>query len=187
MKHLKIAVLALLFIMSYSTAMAQDEENNTQYREQPWMLTFSTNYISIIDGESENYIPWLSKLNIGKSIGKGFSLELAGSINDITRPWGTGDDVTFVGLDLNFKFDLNNAFGETGWFDPFLYAGVGQNWVGTTDGFGLNVGGGFNSWLNDDIAINLTTGYKKVNTPTDFGICQHSLGLSCRFGKNDSD
>lgn len=187
MKHLKIALLALLFIMSYSTAMAQDEENNAQDREHPWMLTFSTNYISIVDGESENFVPWLSKINVAKSIGKGFALEFAGSVNRISRPWGTADDVTFVGLDLNLKYDLNNLFGQTGWFDPFLFVGAGQNYVGTSDGFGLNVGGGFNSWLNDDIAINFTSGYKSVNTPEDFKMWQHSIGLAWRFGNNDSD
>ncbi|VAW26133.1 hypothetical protein MNBD_BACTEROID04-771, partial [hydrothermal vent metagenome] len=40
MKHLKIAFLALLLIVSYSNVNAQDKEN-------PWMLNFGTNAIDI--------------------------------------------------------------------------------------------------------------------------------------------
>ncbi len=177
MKHLKIAFLALLLIMSYSNANAQDKEN-------PWMLTFGTNYISIIDGESENYVPWSTRISLAKSIGKGFNLEFAGALNRIARPWGiANNDVTFVGLDLNIKYN----FIDKGWFDPFLYVGVGENWVGVENGIGLNAGLGFNSWINDDIGINWTSGYKKVNTSDDFSMWQHSLGVAWRFGNSDTD
>lgn len=180
MKHLKIAFLALLLITSYSNANAQDKEN-------PWMLTFSTNSIDIVDSKSENIVPWLTEITLGRSIGKGFSLEFDGAMNRIARPWGTGNDVTFVGLDLNIKYSLNNAFGKKSWFDPFLYVGVGENWVGTEDGIGLNFGLGFNSWINDHVGVSLKGAYKKVYTPTDFGMYQYSLGLAWRFGNNDSD
>ena len=195
MKQLKIAVLALLFLASYSNASAQDKEN-------PWMLTFGTNVIDIStatdaksgyfgsfdnDGNNLNAIPWLSRLSAARYLGKGFSLELAGSMNKVDRPWGAGTDVTYAAVDLNFKYDLNNAFGQTGWFDPFLYAGVGENWVGTNDGLGYNFGAGFNAWFNKSLGLNITSGYKKVNTPTDFKMFQHSIGLAWRFGKVDSD
>jgi len=195
MKHLKIAVLALLLIASYSTANAQDKEN-------PWMLNFGTNAIDVstasdaksgyfgsydFNGNDVNVVPWLSRISVNRFLGKGFSLEVAGAVNKIDRPWGAGSDVTFVGLDLNVKYDLNNAFGQTGWFDPFLYAGIGENWVGSKDGLGFNAGAGFNAWISDKVGINFTTGYKKVNTPIDFEMYQHSVGLTWRFGKSDSD
>ena len=59
MKHLKIALLALLLIVSYSNANAQDKEN-------PWMLNAGTNLIDIVDGESGNIIPWLSKISVSR-------------------------------------------------------------------------------------------------------------------------
>ena len=70
MKHLKIALLALLLIVSYSNANAQDKEN-------PWMLNAGTNLIDIVDGESGNIIPWLSKISVSRFLGSGFSLELS--------------------------------------------------------------------------------------------------------------
>ena len=195
MKHLKIAILALLLIASYSNASAQDKEN-------PWMLTFGTNAIDISTpsdgtsgyfgsydskGNDVNMIPWLSRISLGRYIGKGFSLELAGAANKVDRPWGAGTDVTFFGLDLNVKYDLNNIVGQTGWFDPFIYVGGGENWVGSKNGLGLNYGAGFNAWISDNVGINFTSGYKDVRTPVDFQMYQHSLGLTWKIGNKDRD
>ena len=144
MKHLKIALLALLLIVSYSNANAQDKEN-------PWMLNAGTNLIDIKDGKSGNIVPWLSKISLSRYIGSGFSLELAGSVNKIEKPWSVGSEATFGALDLNVKYDLNpNA---TGWFDPYLFAGLGENWVGSKNGLGLNVGLGINAWINKSFGI----------------------------------
>jgi len=194
MKHLKIAILALLLIASYSNASAQDKEN-------PWMLTVGANAIDIsttsdvksgyfgsydFNGNNVNAIPWLSRVSVARYIGSGFGLELAGALNKVDTPWGSAD-VTFFGLDLNVKYDLNNAFGQTGWFDPFLYAGLGENWVGSQNGLGLNLGAGFNAWITDNVGINFTSGYKKVNTPVDFKMFQHSVGLTWKLGNKDLD
>ncbi|WP_245949172.1 OmpA family protein [Lutibacter citreus] len=194
MKHLKIAILALLLIASYSNANAQDETN-------PWMLTIGANAIDVStpsdanggyfgsfneSGNDVNMIPWISRLAIARNIGKGFVLELAGSLNKIDEPWSAGES-TYVGLDLNAKYDLNNAFGQTGWFDPFVYAGLGENWVGSKNGIGFNAGLGFNAWISDNVGINITTGWKKVNTPVDFEMFQHSVGLTWKFGNKDVD
>ena len=192
MKHLKIAFLALLLITSYSNASAQDKES-------PWMLTFSTNSIDInsssdensgyfgsfnYNGNNLNIVPFLSKVSLGRYLGSGFSLELASAINRIDRPWGAGDDVTFVGIDLNFKYNLTHS--KDGWLDPYLYAGAGENWVGTKDGIGINAGFGLDMWINDQIGVNFMSGYKKVYTPVDFEMYQHSLGLMWKFGKSPS-
>ncbi|MDD3721759.1 MAG: OmpA family protein [Lutibacter sp.] len=174
MKHVKIAFLALLLIVSYSTATAQDKEN-------PWMLTFGANAIDI-DGVNSDDIEIGPKMSLGRYLGKGFSLELASAVSEINRPWGTGSDATFVGIDLNVKYDLNNVFGETGWFDPFLFVGGSENWVGTENGIGLNAGAGFNAWFTDHLGINVTGGYKKVDTPVDFELMQYSVGLAWKFG-----
>lgn len=177
MKHLKIAVLALLLMVSYSNINAQDEEN-------PWMINIGANYVDIKDGDSGKLLPAIS---LGRYLNNGFSLELAGAVNEFGRPWGSGADASFFGLDLNVKYDLNNAFGESKWFDPFLSVGIGENWVGAENGFGFNAGLGFNAWFNDHVGMSIKSGYKKVNTPVDFSMFQHSIGLAWRFGKSDTD
>jgi outer membrane protein OmpA-like peptidoglycan-associated protein len=194
MKHLKIAFLALLLITSYSNANAQDAES-------PWMLNFSINSIDVsrsydassgyfgsynYNGNHLNIVPFVSKVSLGRYIGSGFSVELASAVNRIDDPrlGEGGDDVTFVGLDLNFKYNITH--NKDGWLDPFLYAGAGENWVGVNDGIGINIGFGLDMWINDHIGVNFMSGYKKVNTPEphDFEIYQHSLGLIWKFGKN---
>ncbi|MDP3313153.1 OmpA family protein [Lutibacter sp.] len=177
MKHLKIAVLALLFMGICNTANAQDKDN-------PWMTNFGLNYIDIKDGDSGSFLP---RISVGRYLGSGFSLELAGSVNKIGKPWGSGNIATYAGLDLNAKYDLNNAFGESKWFDPFLFVGAGENWLGAQNGLGINAGLGFNAWFNNHVGINVTSSYKKVNTPVDFQMYQHSVGVVWKFGKYDSD
>lgn len=173
MKHVKIAFLALLLIVSYGTTNAQDTEN-------PWILTFGANAIDVKGGDSDITIG--PKMSLGRYLGKGFSLELAGAVNEISRPWGTGADATYVGIDLNAKYALSNAFGKSGWFDPFLFVGGGENWVGAENGLGFNAGAGINAWFNDHVGLNVTGGYKKVNTPVDFEMMQYSAGLTWKFG-----
>jgi len=177
MKHVKIAILALLLIASYGTTNAQDKEN-------PWILTFGPNLMDVKNG---NDLTMGGDISLGRYLGKGFTVELAGAGNRINRPWGSGAAATFVGIDLNVKYALSNAFGKSGWFDPFLYVGGGENWVGTANGLGLNAGAGINAWFTDHVGINVTAGYKKVNTPVDFDMMQYSLGFTWKFGRTDSD
>jgi len=177
MKDLKIAVITLLLIVSYSNVKAQDEGN-------PWMTTFGVNYIDIKDGESGKILPYAS---LGRYLGKGFSLDLAASGNRVDRPWGTGAEATFFAIDLNVRYDLNNVFGDTKWFDPFLYTGVGQNSLGAETGLGFKFGAGFNAWFTDNLGMTLRSEYRKVNTPIDFEMYQHSIGLAWKFGKSDTD
>lgn len=187
MKHLKIAILALLLTASYSNVNAQDEEN-------PWMINFSTNFIDIstnsdktggyfglydIGGNDVNVLPWLSELSVGRYLGKNFSLELAGAFNQVDRPWGNRDQVSYFGLDLNAKYDFHVK-----WWNPFLYAGISENWIGATAGFGFQFGAGMNFWVSDHFGFNWTSGYKQVYTPTDFHLFQNSLGIAWKFGRN---
>jgi outer membrane protein OmpA-like peptidoglycan-associated protein len=179
MKHLKIAILALLLIASYSNADAQNTEN-------PWTLFGGTNFIHIDGGESGAILPYLTKLSLTRSIGQGFSVELAAAANKVERPWSTTDG-TYAGVDLNFQYDLNEIIGDTDWFDPYVMAGVGENWIGIENGLGLNLGLGINSWISDSFGISISSAYKKVNTEQDFKMWQHSIGVSYRFGKSGSD
>jgi len=148
------------------------------------MTTFGANYIDIKDGESGEILPYAS---LGRYLGKGFSLDLAASGNKVDRPWGTGAEATFFAVDLNVRYDLNNLFGDTKWFDPFLYTGVGQNFLASEDGLGFKLGAGFNAWFTDNLGMTFRSEYRKVNTPIDFEMYQHSIGLAWKFGKSDTD
>lgn len=190
MKHLKIAVLALLLITSYYNVSAQDEQS-------PWLLNFGTNMIDIsttsdktsgyfglydFGGNDVNWMPYLSTLEVSRYITGGLTAGLTGTLNRVDQPSGLGNDVTFFGLDLNAKYNFNVK-----WWNPFIFAGISENWVGTANGFGYQFGLGMNFWITDHFGINWTTDYKKVDTPYDFDMYQNNFGVVWKFGRNDSD
>lgn len=206
MKHLRIALLALLVVAGYSNVNAQDENN-------PWAISlgvnavdfFPTNHPSIVNGDtgvstgwfqeftnSEHYnmIPSLSRLSVGRYLDAGFSFELAGSINRISD---IGDmsapDLTYFGIDGAIKYDLNNLmFKNSSWFDPFASVGGGYTWINSSGTGTVNGGLGTNFWVSESIGLNLQTTYKHAfdddNVLPHF---QHAAGVTVRFGGTDTD
>ena len=201
MKHLKIAILALFLITGLSNANAQDKNN-------PWAIGIGVNavdfYPTNVDiptgygawgdeffnaGDHYNILPAVSKITVGKYLADGFTLEAAGSLNKITKMGDNSvSDLTYFGLDGALKYDLNNIFGETSWFDPYVLVGGGYTWL---DEFGtatLNGGGGINFWFSDNIGLNVESKYKhvfdNVNILQHF---QHSVGIVLKFGGTDTD
>ena len=194
MKRLRIAVIALFALVMVSNANAQDSNN-------PWAVGFGVNLVDFYNGSdfSEqikdvlgnkdwNILPSISRITADKYLDKGFSLQLAGSINKITFLKSEDDsDFLYYSFGANVKYDLNNLFGETGWFDPFVYLG-GSYVSADSQGEGMaNIGFGFNTWLNQNLGLTFQhatiTGFAdKVNTHY-----QTSLGLSIKFGGTDTD
>lgn len=198
MKRLKLAVLALFAVVMVSSVNAQDSNN-------PWVVGFGVNIVDFrsTDGIGEqfkdllgnkdwNYTNSISRLNAEKYIKNGFTLQFAGSMADITNMNGATVDAFYWALDLNVKYDLNKLFGETGWFDPYVYVGgsyasldaQGSNSV--SEGM-LGYGVGFNTWINDNFGINFQTGTKENFADKIPSHYQSSLGVVFRFGGKDTD
>ena len=195
MKVLKLVVMALLMVLTVNTTTAQDNNN-------PWAVSFGANIVDnkvdqdllgtvkdLMGPTDWNVLPSISRVSAEKYLEKGFSLQLAGSMNKITY-FKTLDDVDgllYYAVDAIVKYDLNNLVGDTSWFDPFVYAGGGYTSIDSV-GEGLyNVGFGFNTWFNENLGLNVQTGLKagfSAKVPDHF---QTSLGLVIRFGGNDTD
>ena len=196
MKHLKIAVIVLFTLVSASNVSAQDENN-------PWVVGFGFNVVDFYQGSNDftgnlkdlmgngdwNFLPSISRFTAEKYLEKGFSLQLAGSLNKITT-LSAKDDVDFLyySLGVNVKYDLNNLIGETPqWFDPYVYLG-GDYVSANSKGEGmLNVGFGFNTWFSDNIGLSYQSGYKKGFSDEVKAHYQSSLGLVVKFGGKDTD
>ncbi|MGJ8743857.1 OmpA family protein [Polaribacter sp.] len=201
MKRLKLAVIALFTLVTVSNVSAQDENN-------PWVVGFGVNVVDVrtplgfgdilkdysngSNWEDLNFIPSISRISVDKYLNKGFSLQLAGSLNKIERGFNyqNGDpktDFLYWAADASVKYDLNHLFGETGWFDPYvLLGGALQSIDETMDG--VIVGGyGFNTWFNDNLGLNFQSTYKYGIDHTARDVFQHSLGLVVKFGGTDSD
>ena len=195
MKVLKLVVMALLMVLTVNISTAQDNNN-------PWAVSFGANNVDykgeqdflrqvndLLGYSDPNVLPSISRVSAEKYLEKGFSLQLAGSMNKInnTLTKNGADGLLYYAVDAIVKYDLNNLVGDTSWFDPFVYAGGGYTSIDSV-GEGLyNVGFGFNTWFNENLGLNVQTGLKAGFSDKVADHYQTSLGLVIRFGGNDTD
>tara|TARA_B100000809_G_scaffold256935_1_gene297658 strand:+ start:8565 stop:9941 length:1377 start_codon:yes stop_codon:yes gene_type:complete len=204
MKKVKVIILGMLLLSGLVKVQAQDEDNK-------WAVTAGLNIIDIthvkatdIVGLAKDYLgpkDWnigAPSVSVSRYLNYGISAKLDASYNKITTFEVEGDfedgDVNFYSFNLSGLYDLNNWFGETGWFDPYVFVGVGYTVQtaksGDLTGIGANAGLGFNSWLNDKWGISAVSGAYNPVTGNLKGYFQHSLGVIYKFGgpsKADAD
>ena len=199
MKKIKVTLFALAAAFSVG-AQAQDENN-------PWQIGFGVNSVDIRTpkdfgyvlkdwaGPSDlNILPAVSRLSVGRYIGKGFSAELSGSLNKIEKGYGYNKDLdnkvdqSFWAVNLAAQYHLNTLWSGARWFDPYAQVGGGYAAIDNEGKFRTLVGGGANFWFTDNIGLNLQTAYhptmKSESTENYF---QHALGITIKFGKQDRD
>jgi OOP family OmpA-OmpF porin len=195
MKRLKIAVIALFALIATSNVNAQNENN-------PWAVGFGVNIVDFynpsqdfvdqaldhVGSEDWNFLSSVSRITAEKYLEKGFSLQLAGSLNKITFLNEKDDsDFFYYSIGANVKYDLNNLFGETGWFDPFVYLGGEYVSVDSVGEAMLGVGIGFNTWFNDNLGLSFQHGSKFGFSDNVGDHIQTSLGVVIQFGGKDTD
>ena len=197
MKHLKKVLFVLVLFASISMS-AQDENN-------PWSVDFGVNavdfyptnqagmggwfdeYVNIND--HYNLIPSISRVRVGRYLGDGFSLGLAGSLNKIDKMGdASASDLSYIAGDLDIRYDLNNIFGDSKWFDPYLSVGGGYTFLDSEGAGTFNGGAGINFWFNDFIGLNLQSVYKhSFDEAQQLPHFQHALGIAVKFGGKDTD
>jgi OOP family OmpA-OmpF porin len=194
MKQLKLTLIALLTLFSISNVSAQDETN-------PWVIGFGLNSVDFINGndftsqikdllvyKDWNLLPSVSRISVDKYMGKGFSLQLVGSLNKIeTLNTKNDSDFLYYTIDANAKYDLNNLIGKTAWFNPYIYLGGGYTSLNSSAEVMINGGAGFNTWFSDNIGLNFQTGIRNGFSNKIKAHYQHSLGLVIKFGGKDTD
>ena len=199
MKKIKVTLFALAAAFSVG-AQAQDENN-------PWQIGFGVNSVDIRTpkdfgdvlkdwaGPSDlNILPAVSRLSVGRYIGKGFSAELSGSLNKIEKGYRYDKDLdnkvdkSFWAVNLAAQYHLNTLWSGARWFDPYAQVGGGYAAIDNEGKFRTLVGAGANFWFTDNIGLNLQTAYhptmKSESTENYF---QHALGITIKFGKQDRD
>ncbi len=202
MKQVKLAVLALFAAFTVSNVNAQDKNN-------PWNVGFGINSVDVRNyttdmginlkdyvGTSDwNIIPSISRLTVGRYLGDGFSLQLDGSLNKI-KTIATKDDadVLYYSIGAMVNYDLNNVFGDSSWFDPYIglggdYHSFGKNNIQWNSNNGIALAGqwGINFWFNQNLGLNFNSAYKHQFSQQGADVFQHSLGLVFRFGGKDTD
>ena len=195
MKQLKIAVIALFILALGSNVNAQDQNN-------PWAVSFGVNNIDFYNGSDFgdqmkdllgnsdwNVLPNISRISAEKYLEKGFSLQLAGSLNKISTFTSKDDsDFLYYSLGVNVKYDVNNLIGDTSqYFDPFVYLGGDFVSADSNSEGMLNIGVGFNTWFNENLGLSFQTGTKKSFSSKVQSHYQSSLGIVIKFGGTDTD
>ena len=208
MKNLSRLLFAMLLVLGYSNANAQDQNN-------PWQITIGVNAVDawpsgqgalskggfaseaffdefINAPEHYNILPSLSTISVSKYLDDGFSLGLTGSLNKIDK-WGdissdpdvanSVDDWSYYGVDATIKYNLR----EDKTFDPFVGVGGGYTWIDEIGAGTLNGTIGANIWFSENIGLTIQTSYKHAFEDYLDTHFQHAVGLSIKFGGTDTD
>ncbi|KJD33973.1 cell envelope biogenesis protein OmpA [Tamlana nanhaiensis] len=208
MKNLSRLLLAMLLILGYSNANAQDENN-------PWQITIGANAVdaypsgdgvvgnaqfgeTIFDeyfnvSDHWNILPSLSTISVSRYIKNGFSLGVAGSLNKIEN-WGdvpgsdpeeinSVDDLSYYGVDGTIKYN----FLEGTTLDPYIGVGGGYTWIDEIGAGTVNGTVGLNVWFSENVGLTLQSAYKHAFEDYLQTHFQHTAGISIKFGGTDTD
>ena len=205
MKQLKLAVIAIFTLVTVSSVNAQDNNN-------PWAVSFGVNAVDARVGSDfgdniKDYygtsdwdiLPIISRVTGEKYLDDGFTIQLAGSVNRLSRrflsssfPRGVEQELVYYSIDANLKYDLDILVdkifgGTTQYFNPFIYVGGGYT---SLDGNGegmFGYGFGFNVWINETVGFVYQSGTKQEFADKVPSHYQHSLGVVFKFGGKDTD
>lgn len=184
-----ISTIFLALVLS-TGAYAQNEAN-------PWKITVGTNAVNLLlkgKDRKAQISPNFSYLELSRYVGAGFSVDLAGTLNNLDRESGADD--LYYGIDLGTSLSANQIV-KLGKFEPTLRLGIGL--TGGVSGIAANddhffvtyAGAGLNYWFNDAVALTLKTTYKVYSRQLDGLIgndnggeshFQHLAGLSFALG-----
>ncbi|MEZ4801435.1 MAG: OmpA family protein [Gelidibacter sp.] len=197
MKNLSRLFIATLLLLSFSNANAQDENN-------PWALEVGANAVDFYPvGETAprgeyfdeyfnvsdhyNYLPSLSSIAVSRYLSNGFSLKVAGTINEIDKFGDSSvDDLSYYAVDGTVKYSFGSLF-KSSWFDPYLGVGGGYTWVDEIGAGTLNGTAGFNLWFSENIGLTVQSSYKHAFEDYLASHFQHTVGLAIKFGGKDTD
>ena len=191
-------MFALLLVIGYSNANAQDNNN-------PWQISFGVNAVDFYPvGEDSplgtyfdeyfnvndhyNIVGSLSTVTAAKYLGDGFSLGLTGSVNRINQIGDTpARGLSYISTDAIIKYSFSNLLN---WdkIEPYLGVGGGYTWVNKLGAGTFNGSLGFNYWFADNFGLFAQSTYKHAfdnsNIAKHF---QHSVGVTIKFGGKDTD
>ena len=199
MKNLRITLFVFTLIIGFNHLNAQDNNN-------PWAIGIGINAVDFYPSNSGiaghgtwfsefvnvsdhyNIMATLSKITISKYIAEGFSFEVGGALNKISKDGdNSAPNLSYFGLDGALKYDLNGFIGETSWVNPYASVGGGYTWLDNSGTGTFNAGLGFNFWLNEKFGLNLESKYKHTFESNLTQHFQHSLGFIFKFAGTDTD
>ncbi|MEM8937790.1 MAG: OmpA family protein [Bacteroidota bacterium] len=196
MKAIKVGVLCLLFVPSLFFGQELELTKRDSIVKSSWMFGLGFNvvddsgdeYRQLFNADDEwNFVPFPSRLSIGRYFKNGIGVEIIGTYNrykegKIIDDIVNTEDIDYFAGDLRVSYDLNKILGETGFFDPYIGAGVGYTDANNQGRGTYNATFGFRTWFSDRWGLDFnTTGKWTMNTENSSNHIQHGVGVVYQF------
>jgi OmpA-OmpF porin, OOP family len=192
----KEVLLAMLFaniFITYSQTPQLTEKDSTIVSS--WIAGIGFNAVDdsgrefdrLLDVESEwSAVPFPSRLSIGKYFKNGLGVEAIASYNKykkdkIVDGAPIANDKDYFSIDSRLSYDLNKVVGETGWFDPYVGAGIGYTHANDNARGTFNGVLGFRTWFSDRIGLDFNSSGKWSMNSNYTNHLQHAVGVVYRF------
>ncbi len=168
------------------------------FYETPWTFGISGHVVDD-DGEpftklfnvgnSWNFLPYPTRVTIDGYYKSGFSFQGEFAYNQYKANKEVNDEVisstwTFFSADIHVKYDLNEVFGPTNWFDPYVAAGHGytlRSGASKPNTVTFNMGLGANFMIWENLGLNLQSMAKFSMIEGTSNYLHHSVGVIYRI------
>jgi OmpA-OmpF porin, OOP family len=209
MKNIKLLFVSVLIVALCGTTLAQMKpktNNKSSFTGQngggfkrfltktPWTFGLSGHVVDddgnpfkkVFDvSKTWNFLYYPSRLTIDGYYQAGFSFQAEFAYSQIKAgkrinnefAAGTG---AFFSADAHLKYDLNELFGQTNWFDPYVTGGYGftlRSAALKPTTITSNVGFGANFWLFENLGFNIQTVAKFAMIQQTSNYLHHSVGV----------
>ena len=196
----RIAAIACFICLAMNGLMAQEALPELTAKDsivqKAWIVGLG---INIIDDSGDafrdfttikdqwNMLPYPSRLSIGRYFGSGLGAELIGTVNrykagNTIDGVEIPDDISYWAIDSRLSYDLNKLVGETGFFDPYVGAGLGISDANNETRGTYNAVIGFRLWFSKKWGADLSSSGKWRMTDPATNHIQHAAGVVYRFG-----
>jgi hypothetical protein len=191
-----------LSLFLFFSILVSSQENEKIVIQEPnkksnWYISLGFNAVDDSGNNAEdlfnvseawNFVPYPSRISLGKVYDNGFGFELIGSyalykknkeVDFVELP----ADIDYYALDTRVTYDLNEFFKTQGWFDPYLGMGLGYakaNEIGRTTFNGVI---GFRAWLSEDWALDFNSSGKWAISDNVLATnhLQHAIAILYKF------
>ena len=192
-----LRVIACLLVFQYGFSQDIQLTKKDSIVHNAWI--FGLGFNAVDDAGSEfsnvfnvsenwNFVPFPSRLSIGRYFKNGLGLEAIGSYNQYQEGKTIDgieavEDIDYYAIDFRISYDLNHILGETGWFDPYVGIGAGYTDANNQGRGTYNASVGFRTWFSDRFGLDFnSTGKWAMSTENATNHIQHAAGAVYRFG-----
>lgn len=198
MKSTRFSLLVFAFLL-FTVTNAQDYELKKQDSIVKNSWIFGVGFNAVDDAGSEftnifnvkdnwNFVPFPSRISLGRYFENGLGLETIGSYNKykegkIVDNIVNTQDIDYYAIDFRASYDLNKIIGQTGFFDPYVGLGIGYADANNQGRGTYNAIVGFRTWFNDRIGLDFnSTGKWAMSTDNATNHIQHAVAVVYQFG-----